>query len=85
MGEETDFTEKVMVGLLAMICADREERLNAGAVGRKPEVILAEAGLSVGDIARVTGRKYNTVKTIVRRGRAKSSKEAAGPEGTDNA
>lgn len=71
MPDEQSFSEKVLVGLLAMMCADRDERLAAGAPGRKPELILHDAGFSIAEIVRVTGRNYNTVKTIVRRGRSK--------------
>lgn len=55
-------------GILALMVAERDERLNGGEV-RRTEVILAEAGLSLGEIAGITGRKYETVKTIVRRSR----------------
>lgn len=77
MPDEPSFSEKLMIGLLAMMCADRDERLAAGAPGRKPELILHDAGLSIAEIVRITGRNYNTVKTIVRRGRLKPPSEKA--------
>jgi transposase len=33
--------------------------------------VLSEAGLSIKDIARLTGRNYDTVKTAIRRARKK--------------
>lgn len=83
MPDEPSFSEKVMIGVLAMLCADRDERLAAGAPGRKPELVLYDAGLSIAEIVRITGRNYNTVKTIVRRGRSKPPSENASGQQED--
>ena len=38
--------------------------------------MLADAGLSLGDIAALTGRNYETVKTTVRRARQRTAQPA---------
>jgi DNA-binding CsgD family transcriptional regulator len=56
--------EQSMAGILALLAAAREEDSENS---RKTEVILADAGLSVGQIALILGKKSNTVsKTIAR-------------------
>lgn len=59
--------------LVALQIADRQERLSDDAP-RPTEVVLAEAGLALGDIADLTGRKYESVKTTIRRARETQSK-----------
>lgn len=55
--------EQSMAGILALLAAAREE----GESSRKTEVILADAGLTVSQIALILGKKSNTVsKTIAR-------------------
>jgi DNA-directed RNA polymerase specialized sigma24 family protein len=55
--------EQSMAGILALLAAARDEDENS----RKTEVILADAGLSAGQIALILGKKSNTVsKTIAR-------------------
>jgi DNA-directed RNA polymerase specialized sigma24 family protein len=62
---------KAITGMLALLVAEREERINDRSEPRKTEVILADAGLSIGEIASLTGKNYDTVKTTIRRGRKK--------------
>jgi DNA-directed RNA polymerase specialized sigma24 family protein len=58
------------VASLALQIADRDQAL-LGSDPRRTEVVLSEAGLSIKDIARLTGRNYDTVKTAIRRARKK--------------
>ena len=64
--------EQVMAGILAMLIAEREDRLAAlGGNGSKDpkrtELILSDAGLSIQQIAGLLGKKSNTVaKTLSR-------------------
>lgn len=57
--------------MLAIQIADRPE-----GVSRPTEVLLADVGLSLNEIARLTGRKYEAVKTAVRRARAATTSGA---------
>jgi hypothetical protein len=66
---------KSMAGVLAILIADREERM--GADPRKTEVILADAGLSHGDIAAVTGKQYAAVRMAVNRSRKPKKRKKA--------
>lgn len=65
----TPDTTTLLRALVALQIADRQERGTTDAV-RPAEVILANAGIGLGEIASLTGRKYETVKTTVRRARA---------------
>ena len=67
-------TDKALTGILAVLVADREERLNGKTKPRKSEVVLADAGLGLTEIASLTGKNYDSVKTTVRRGRKSSPK-----------
>lgn len=62
---------KALAGVLALLVAEREERNNGRAEPRKTELILADAGLGIAEIARVTGKKYDAVKQTLRRNRGK--------------
>ncbi|HXE98737.1 MAG TPA: sigma factor-like helix-turn-helix DNA-binding protein [Solirubrobacterales bacterium] len=62
--------EKAAVASLALQIADRDQAL-LGTEPRRTELVLTEAGLSIKDIARLTGRNYDTVKTTIRRARKK--------------
>jgi DNA-directed RNA polymerase specialized sigma24 family protein len=42
-----------------------------------PEVLLADLGMSIGQIARVTGRNYETVKSTIRRVRERAARDSA--------
>ena len=67
--------EQVMAGILAMLVAEREDRLAALSRGkvepRKTELVLSDAGLSAYQIAGVLGKKPNTVIKTLSRARAK--------------
>ena len=62
--------DQAAVASLALQIADRDQAL-FGADPKRTEVVLAEVGLSIKDIARLTGRNYDTVKTAIRRARKK--------------
>lgn len=61
--------DKALAGVLGLLVAEREERLSDKKDPRKTEVILADAGLAIGDIAKLMGKKYDAVKMAIRRGR----------------
>jgi DNA-directed RNA polymerase specialized sigma24 family protein len=63
-----------MVGILAILIAEREDRLAKTDDPRRTEVVLADAGLSLSEIAMLTGRKYESVKTTIRRARDRTAK-----------
>jgi DNA-directed RNA polymerase specialized sigma24 family protein len=70
-GTRTEITvEELLLAGVVLQTADREERLT-GVAPRRSEVLLAEAGLSLPAIAQLTGKKYEAVKTAVRRARGK--------------
>ena len=62
--------DRAAVASLALQIADRDQAL-LGTDPRRTEVVLSEAGLSIKDIARLTGRNYDAVKTAIRRARKK--------------
>jgi DNA-directed RNA polymerase specialized sigma24 family protein len=69
-------SEKLLAGLLALTLAERLER-SSGTDPRPVELILSGAGFSIGEIAQLTGRPYETVKTTLRRGRERESGKTA--------
>ena len=61
--------------LVALQIAERNDR-HTQETPRPSEVILADAGLGLPDIATLTGRKYEAVKATIRRAReAKPAKK----------
>lgn len=69
--------DTLLRAMLALQIADREHRISSDEP-RRTEVVLAEAGIALPEIAALTGRKYETVKTIVRRARAAAKKANSG-------
>ncbi len=65
--------EVLLRAMLALQIADRDATASR-AEARRTELVLADAGMSLSDIANVTGRNYETVKTAVRRGRASNGR-----------
>lgn len=59
----------LLTGVVALLAADRDERIRVLDEPRKPELILADAGWSIADIAAVLGKSRDTVKSTVRRAR----------------
>ena|SRR6266571_6092831 len=75
-GKSAISAEQATVALLGLAVADREDRLKlvvASQPGKPPirrsEAILADLGLSLGQIAAVTGKPYKVVEGLVRRDR----------------
>jgi len=69
--------DQAMVGVLAMLIAEREDRLNPPDSPRKTEFILATAGLDVGTIAMLTGKTYDSVQKAIARSKPKPSPKRA--------
>lgn len=68
--------EQVMAGILAMLVAEREDRLatltgKTLASPKRTELILADSGLSVQQIAGLLGKKPNTVTKTISRARSR--------------
>ena len=66
--------ESAMTGILALLIDEREGRTAEDKNAVRTEVLLTDAGLSLEEIATVTGRNYDTVRMAVSRGRAKRFK-----------
>lgn len=63
---------KALTALLAMVVADREERLAASADSkdsRKTELILSTAGLQANEIAPLVGKNAAAVQKAIQRSR----------------
>jgi len=73
---EASGTETLLRALLAIQIADREERL-AGTTGRRTELILIDAGLSIGEVAALTGKNYQAVQKAAVRAKAKAAAQAS--------
>jgi DNA-directed RNA polymerase specialized sigma24 family protein len=68
---------KALAGVLALLAADREERIAANEKGMtRTEVILGEAGLNATEVARLLGKPEPGVRKAIQRGRAARSKGA---------
>jgi DNA-directed RNA polymerase specialized sigma24 family protein len=61
--------DSAMAGILALLIDEREERTRDRKDVPKTEVILAQAGVSIEEIAAVTGKKYDTVRMAITRGK----------------
>jgi DNA-directed RNA polymerase specialized sigma24 family protein len=67
---ETTLTgDKALVGMLALLVAEREDRLSDDKDVRKTEVVLASAGLTANEIAALMGKKVDAVRKAIQRGR----------------
>lgn len=65
--------ESAMIGVLALLIDEREERTRDRKDVAKTEVLLANAGLSIDEIAAATGKKYDTVRMAISRGKKRSN------------
>lgn len=63
--------EAAMIGILALLAAEREERI-ANTDRMRTELLLANAGLPIREIARVLGKNYQAVQKVIWRDRSKS-------------
>jgi hypothetical protein len=63
---EPDVTaDLAILGVLALLAADREDRIAGGSNIRRTEPILNTAGFAIGQIAKLLGKKYDTVHNAV--------------------
>jgi hypothetical protein len=67
--------EQVLLGILALLAAERDERVG-GVMPRPTELILTDAGFSPREIAQLTGKEYEAVRSSVRRAGATAKKPA---------
>ena len=66
--------ENAMAGILALLIDERDDRTQDDKDAVKTEVLLAQAGLSIEDISTVTGKKYDTVRMAITRGKKAKSR-----------
>ena len=66
-------TARVLMGLVALVAADRDDRAE-GRTPERSEYVLEDAGFSHGDIARLTGKKAEAVRSTLRRRASKGTK-----------
>lgn len=59
--------ENVMAGILALLIDEREDRTRDDKDAAKTEVLLARAGVSIEEIATVTGKRYDAVRMTITR------------------
>jgi DNA-directed RNA polymerase specialized sigma24 family protein len=64
--------ENALAGILALLIDERESRTRDDKEAMRTEVLLAQAGVSVEDIATATGKKSDTVRKVITRSKAKS-------------
>lgn len=58
--------EKLLAAQLAILVADREDRLK-GSDPQKTELVLHSAGFKVPEIAALLGKKTDTVRKVIQR------------------
>ena len=63
--------EAALAGVLALLVDERESRTKDDRSATRTEVLLSNAGLSITEIATLMGKNYDTVKTALRRSKAK--------------
>jgi DNA-directed RNA polymerase specialized sigma24 family protein len=63
--------EEALAGILALMVDAREASLTESSNPAKTEVLLANAGLSVNDIVKLTGKKEGAVRKTIERARKK--------------
>lgn len=59
--------DSVMRAVLALLADEREARIANDEKARKTEVLLRDAGFSLGEIAALLGKNYKTVQSTLRR------------------
>jgi len=71
--------QKALTAVLALLIAERQERLDANGANELPktEVILASAGLQPTEIAPLVSKNYEAVKKTIQRGRPKPMRKPA--------
>lgn len=80
--------EITQTGILAILIAIRDDaaaaREGRASQAGPSELILADIGFATTDVARLTGRPYETVKARIRRARGRASERSA-PSGDEGA
>lgn len=56
-----------IAAIVALLAAERDERLSASETPRRSEVVLAQAGLSAQQIANLLGKNYAAVAKTLQR------------------
>jgi hypothetical protein len=69
--------DPALLGILALLAADREER---GDLAIPTELLLTEAGLSAAQIGPLIGKSPGAVREKARRAKAAAEKKAKGPK-----
>jgi hypothetical protein len=64
-------SDAAIAGVLALLVEARETRVKDDRAAVKTEVLLSNAGLSIEDIAAVTGKKYDAVRVSLNRANKK--------------
>lgn len=59
--------EAAMLGVLALLIDEREQRIGNDKSAERTEVLLARVGLSVDDIAAAMGKKPDAVRMMIAR------------------
>jgi hypothetical protein len=59
-------TSRIMLGMLVLLAADRDERVDESPP-RRSELVLADAGFTAQEIAKLTGRNHEAVRSSLRR------------------
>jgi DNA-directed RNA polymerase specialized sigma24 family protein len=67
--------DRILLAILRLAIADREERAKPDLVKRRVEVLLDEAGLSYQEIATLVGKKPDAVRMLI--SRSKQSRKRA--------
>jgi DNA-directed RNA polymerase specialized sigma24 family protein len=63
--------ESALAGILALLADEREVRVKDEETAVKTEILLSRAGLSYKDIAAVTGKRADTIRVAISRGKGK--------------
>jgi hypothetical protein len=69
-------SETLLKAMLALMVADREERIH-GVAAQRSEILLVDAGLTLQVTADLTGRSYEAVKKTVQRARRRGVEEGS--------
>lgn len=76
----SDRTEKALLGILALLAAERDDAINGRAAGlprlRSTESVLNSAGFTPAEIAESLGKAYEGVRSTLRREAAQKNKRA---------
>lgn len=83
MAQSVTRTDALLRAILALAVADREARLTQREP-RRTEVVLADSGLAVTEIADLTGRNHEAVKRAIQRSRTNGGRTTSNTsEATD--